>query len=126
MLSITTFYASLLALLFVWLSLNVIKLRRRFQVRLGDNNNLELRAAISAQSNAAQYIPFALLLLLMLEINQAHSLLLHLLALMLLSGRIIHARGLLKGLLPWRVRGMQLTLFMLIGSAVANLFLVVF
>jgi len=126
MIVITTFYASLLALFFVWLSLYVIKLRRRFKVRLGDGDNDELRAAISAQANAAQYIPFALLLILMLELNQAHFLLLHLLGLMLLSGRLIHARGILKSQIPLRVRGMQLTLFTLIGGAVANLLLLIF
>ena len=126
MVVITTFYASLLALFFVWLSLYVIKLRRRFQVRLGDGENNELRAAISAQANAAQYIPFALLLMLMLELNQAHVLLLHLLGLMLLSGRLIHARGILKDQIPLRVKGMQLTLFTLIGAAVANLLLLIF
>jgi len=119
----TPLYASLLALFFVWLSLYVIKLRRRFQIRLGDGENNELRAAISAQTNAAQYIPFALLLILMLELNQAHFLLLHLLGLMLLSGRLIHARGILKDQIPLRVKGMQLTLFTLIGGAAANLLL---
>jgi len=122
----TPLYASLLALFFVWLSLYVIKLRRRFQVRLGDGENNELRAAISAQANAAQYIPFALLLMLMLELNQAHILLLHLLGLMLLSGRLIHARGILKDQIPLRVKGMQLTLFSLIGAAAANLLLLIF
>ena len=126
MIVITTFYASLLALFFVWLSLYVIKLRRRFRVRLGDGENNELRAAISAQANAAQYIPFALLLMLILELNQAHVLLLHLLGLMLLSGRLIHARGILKDQIPLRVKGMQLTLFTLIGAAVANLLLLIF
>ena len=121
MLPVTTFYASLLALWFVWLSLNVIKLRRRFQIRLGDGSNNELQAAISAQSNAAQYIPFALLLIALLEINQAHLLFLHLLGLMLLSGRIVHARGILKDQIPLRVKGMQLTLFTLVGSSVLNL-----
>jgi len=126
MLSVTAFYASLLALLFVWLSLNVIKLRRRFQIRLGDGNNNELRAAISAQSNAAQYIPFALLLIALLEINQAHLLFLHILGLMLLCGRIVHALGILKNQIPLRVKGMQLTLFTLIGSAVLNLLYLIF
>lgn len=126
MVTISTLYASTLALFFVWLSLNVIKLRRRFQIQLGDGNNEELRAAISAQANAAQYIPFALLLLLMLEINQGHLLLLHLLGLMLLTGRVIHARGILKNDLKFRVKGMQLTFFTLIIAAATNLLYLIF
>lgn len=126
MIVITTFYASTLALFFVWLSLNVIKLRRRFRVRLGDGDNAELLAAISAQSNAAQYIPFTLLIIALLEINNGHGMLVHLFGLMLLSGRIIHARGILKNQIPLRVKGMQLTLFTLIGAAIANLLLLIF
>ena len=82
MITVTTLYACILALFFVWLSLNVIKLRRRFTVLLSDGQNEELSTAISAQANAAQYIPFMLLLLLLLEINHGHVILLHLLGLM--------------------------------------------
>lgn len=126
MLTITTFYASLLALLLVWLSLNVIKLRQRFRITLSDGNNASLRSAISAQANAAQYIPLTLLLILLLELNQAHDFLVHLFGLSLLTGRLVHARGILAQHIPTRVRGMQLTFFSLIGCAVANLFLLIF
>lgn len=126
MLTVTAFYASILALFFVWLSLNVIKLRRRFRVRLGDGDNNELQAAIAAQNNAAQYIPIALLMIAILETNNGHILLLNLLGLMLLSGRIIHACGILKSNLNFRVKGMQLTLFTLIFAAVGNLLYLIF
>lgn len=126
MLTVTAFYASILALFFVWLSINVIKLRRRFGVRLGDGDNNELQAAIAAQNNAAQYIPIALLMIAILEANNGHILLLNLLGLMLLSGRIIHARGILKSDLNFRVKGMQLTLFTLIFAAAGNLLYLIF
>ena len=124
--TVTTFYASVLALLLVWLSINIIKLRQRFKIPLGDGNNPSLRSAISAQANAAQYIPIALLLLLLLELNQAHAILLHLFGLSLLIGRIVHARGILTAHIPTRVRGMQLTFFTVIGCAVSNLFFLIF
>lgn len=122
----TPLYAALLTLLFVWLSLNVIKLRQRYKIRLGDGNNATLQAAISAQANAAQYIPITLILLLLLELNHAHILLLHTFGLTLLVGRIVHARGIQKDHTPSRVRGMQLTFLTLIGSAAANLIFIVF
>jgi len=122
----TPIYAALLTLLFVWLSLNVIKLRYRYKIRLGDGNNAALRAAISAQANAAQYIPIALILLLLLELNHAHFLLLHGFGMALLAGRVMHARAIQTDHIPMRVRGMQLTLFTLIGSALANLLLLLF
>ncbi|EGG99116.1 glutathione S-transfersae-related protein [gamma proteobacterium IMCC2047] len=124
--TVTTFYASLVTLLLVWLSINIIKSRQRFKITLGDGNNPRLKLAISAHANAAQYIPIALLLMLLLELNQAHSLLLHLFGLCLLAGRLIHARGILAEHIPTRVRGMQLTFFVLIGAAAANLILLIF
>jgi uncharacterized membrane protein YecN with MAPEG domain len=70
---ISSFYAALLALLIVWLSLRVIKLRRTKKVRLGDGGEPELQTAIRAQGNATEYIPISLILLALLELNGAHA-----------------------------------------------------
>jgi uncharacterized membrane protein YecN with MAPEG domain len=118
---ITSIYAALLAILIVGLSLNVIKLRQIGQVILGDGDNLELQSAIRAQGNATEYIPISLILLLLLELSKGHWSLLHIGGIVLLTGRLIHARGLLKGNLRFRVLGMQLTLFNIIYLAIANL-----
>ena len=118
---ITSIYAALLAILIVGLSLNVIKLRQIGQVILGDGDNLELQSAIRAQGNATEYIPISLILLLLLELSKGHWSLLHFGGIVLLTGRLIHARGLLKGNLRFRVLGMQLTLFNIIYLAIANL-----
>lgn len=104
---ITSIYAALLAILIVGLSLNVIKLRQIGQVILGDGDNLELQSAIRAQGNATEYIPISLILLLLLELSKGHWSLLHIGGIVLLTGRLIHARGLLKGNLRFRVLGMQ-------------------
>lgn len=126
MLTITTLYASILALFFLWLSVEVIKLRRRYQIRLGDGNNAALKATIAAHANTAQYLPISLILLALLEINQAHWLLLHGFGLALLAGRLIHAQGLINDRLPLRVKGMQLTFIALAGAAISNLIFIIF
>ncbi|MFN9647337.1 MAG: MAPEG family protein [Pseudanabaena sp.] len=118
---ITSIYAALLAILIVGLSLNVIKLRQIGQVILGDGYNLELKSAIRSQGNATEYIPISLILLLLLELSKGHWSLLHIGGIVLLTGRLIHARGLLKGNLRFRVLGMQLTLFNIIYLAIAPL-----
>ena len=59
---ITALYASLAALLIVKLSLSIIALRRKHQVRLGDGGVEELQTAIRIQANATEYIPITLLL----------------------------------------------------------------
>lgn len=118
---VTAIYAALLALLVVWLLLHVIKLRRTKKVRLGDAGDSELQGAIRAQANATEYIPLSILLLLLLEMSGGHPALLHAGGVAVLAGRAIHARGLLTDALRARVLGMQLTLFAIIGLAVACL-----
>ena len=119
---VTAIYAGISALLIVWLSFNVIKLRRANKVILGDGNLPELQNAIRAQANATEYIPIALILLMLLEYNGANVLFVHLGGMALLAGRVIHAKGLLSESLRYRVLGMQLTFFTIIGLAIMNIF----
>lgn len=118
---ITSIYASLSALLIVKLTLSVIKLRRKNRVSVGDGGNEELQLAIRTHSNAVEYIPIALLLLLTLELNGAPQILIHILGVTLLIGRILHAMGLSAKDLKKRVLGMQITVYLLIGLAVLNI-----
>ena len=118
---ITALYASLLALLIVWLSLNVIKARRKHKIRYGDGDNKQLICARTAHSNTVQYTPLALLLLLMLEINHASIWLIHILGASLLIGRIIYAHALLNERHSGRVTGMKITLYVLLALAFLNI-----
>ena len=117
---ITALYASLSALLIVGLSVSVIKLRRKNRIIVGDGGNEELQLAIRTHANAVEYIPIALLLLLMLELNGAPNILIHLLGATLLIGRIIHSIGVPAKNLPKRILGMQITIYLLIGLAILN------
>lgn len=114
-------YASLLAFLIAWLSLNVIKTRRRVKILFGDGGEHALQVARTAHSNAVEYIPLALILMFALEYNGATLWLVHGLGVALMTGRLIHARGILSETLHLRVLGMQVTLFTIIGLAVLNL-----
>jgi uncharacterized membrane protein YecN with MAPEG domain len=113
-------YASISAFIIVWLSLNVINKRRVLKVSIGDGNLEVLKTAMAAQSNAVEYIPIYLLLLFALEYNNANIILVHIFGLLLVMGRIIHARGILSGNLGVRVKGMQITLYSLIALAITN------
>lgn len=118
---ITALYASFLGLLIVWLSLNVIKFRKKHIIRYGDGNNIDLIIARTAHSNATEYIPVALLLLLLLELNHAGIWVIHLLGVSFVLGRLIHAYGILKKNHFGRVTGMKITLFAIIALAILNL-----
>ncbi len=55
---ISSLYAAMLALLIVWLSLRVIKLRREKKVRLGDGGEPELQAASEPREMQQNISPF--------------------------------------------------------------------
>ncbi len=118
---ITSIYAALLSLLIVWLSLNVVRLRRSGRVILGDGGNSELQVAIRTQGNATEYIPISLILLLILELSKGNALMLHIGGVALLIGRSLHAYGLTTGNLKLRVSGMAFTFSNIIYLAIANL-----
>jgi hypothetical protein len=102
----------------------VIKVRRTKKVSVGDGGDDELKTAMAAQSNALEYLPISLLLLFALEYNGAFLVLVHTLGIVLLVGRVIHARAMLANNLQRRVIGMQITIWVIIGLAIANLFFI--
>jgi len=91
---IVAFYAGLLALLFVVLSLNVIRLRRTARVSLGDGGDPALQRGIRAHGNLAEYGPLGLLLLLLMEIGGGAGILVHGLAAVFVAARCLHAAAL--------------------------------
>jgi hypothetical protein len=118
---ITGLYASLCALLIVKLSLNVVGLRRKYRVRLGDGGQDELQAAIRTQGNAVEYIPITLILMLLLELAGGAAWLIHLAGLSLLTGRLIHRAALTQNDVKKRVLGMRITLYLIIALSVLNI-----
>ncbi len=118
---ISVFYTILLALLIIWLSFNVIKIRRNKKVSVGDGDDVQLITAIAAQSNALEYIPISLLLMYPLEYNGAYPMIIHITGVFLIIGRVIHAHGLLNEKMNLRVLGMQITFLVIIGLTIANM-----
>lgn len=117
---ITALYASILAILIIWLAVQVIKQRRLNQVAYADGGVEALQIARSAQSNATEYIPITLILMALLEFNSAYPTWIHLTGIIFVIGRIIHARGILKEDLKRRVRGMQVTFLVILSLVVLN------
>ena len=115
---ITAFYASLLAFLFLLLSLRVIAQRREARVEIGHGESKELLRRQRVHANFTEYVPMALLLLAFAESLKAPSIVLHVLGLMLIVGRFAHAYALSQTphILRLRITGMWLTLTV-IGAA---------
>lgn len=93
-LPITGFYAGLLALLAIVLTLRVVSARRRFRVSIGDGGHGELSRRIRVHGNFVETVPLALILLGLCEAGNLSIYALHALGLMLLIGRIAHAASL--------------------------------
>lgn len=94
MMHITGLYAALGALLMFVLAARVMQLRHRHSVGLGTGGDESLARAIRAHANAVEYLPIALLLLLVLELDQTRAWLLHVFGIVLIVGRVLHAIGL--------------------------------
>lgn len=112
-------YAALLALLFVLLSVNVIRIRRQTRQALGSGGNPGLERRIRVHANFAEYVPLALLLLAFAEFGGAPGWLLHALCLALLFGRALHGWGVarLDEDVRFRIAGMTLTFASLLTTA---------
>lgn len=119
---ITALYAIPIALLFVGLSWRVITYRRSNQLGLGDHGDKSLTKRMRAQANCAEYAPFALLLMALVELQGAAPSVVHLIGLLLLVGRVAHGFGFSASPPKMRLRagGMLLT-FASYGVAIASL-----
>lgn len=122
MLPVTGLYAGVLALWFVWLATRVIKARRAHRVALGTAHRLVERPA-RAHGNFAEYVPFALLLMALCEVNGLPDWALHALGVALVAGRAAHAHGISREPeeFRWRVLGTSLTFTVILAAAAALL-----
>lgn len=121
---ITGFYAGLLAIIYVYLSLIVIHNRRKLKIGLGDGENRHFQQIIRSHGNFAEYVPITLVLMLVAEINSSNLLAIHLSGIAILFGRLMHAYGLRHhyGASWQRIWGGLLTFASIITLAVLNLY----
>jgi uncharacterized membrane protein YecN with MAPEG domain len=119
---ITALYAGLLGLLMMILAFRVVAVRRATSIGLGDGGDALLLSRIRIHGNAAEYVPLALILMLVLEINGASAAWLHGLGIALVVGRLAHAQGLTQaaGVSAGRFAGNILTWGVILIAAVKN------
>ncbi len=120
---ITGLYASLLALLLLALGFRVVRLRWRTKTGIGDGGDRGLARAIRVHGNAIEYVPIALVLLLVAELGGANPALLHGCGIGLVAARILHATGLSRtsGASPERIAGTVATFTVITVLAVVDL-----
>jgi uncharacterized membrane protein YecN with MAPEG domain len=122
---ITGLYGALIALVFLALSARVIMYRRANQLGLGDHGDKSLMKRMRAQANCAEYAPFGLLLMLLVDLQNPTPIVLHLIGTLLLLGRAAHGYGFSASppKMNLRAGGMLLTLASFLGSIFCLIFL---
>ena len=96
MLAITSLYASILAILVIFLAYKVVDFRRVKSVGLGDNGDKDGLRAIRVHANAVEYVPMIVILMGIYEVNGGSSMVLHIIGAVAVIARILHATGLSK------------------------------
>ena len=116
---VTPLYAGLLALWLMLLSVRVVDRRRSARVSLGDGGNPALQRAIRAHANFSEYVPFALIMLAILELSRFSIYVLHLLGATLLVARVLHGYSMSFNRHFWfgRYWGAVLTFVVMIAEA---------
>lgn len=123
MLIITGFFAAILAIFYVFLSLNVVKNRNRSKLPLIFWEDPRLTEAIRAHGNFSEYSPLFLILLALMEVNSSSGLWLYISAGVFTFARLLHAYSILSyepktGSLKLRTAGMILTFIPILSISV--------
>ena len=126
---VSAFYAALLVLVQVALTVNVVRFRRAQKVSLGTEKGDEsLVKAVRAHGNFIETVPAALIIIVLAELQGAPLWSIHSLGMLLLIGRGLHAHAILKCPNSYGITrpvGMALSLSVLILGALVNLWLAI-
>jgi uncharacterized membrane protein YecN with MAPEG domain len=114
---VTGLYAGLLALIGFVLAFLVGSKRGKLKISLGDGGNVGMIEANRRHMNWLEYVPIALILMAIIEINGGSSNWLHVLGGTLTAARIIHPFGITMAKMMHPARFVGATLTMLVTAA---------
>lgn len=113
--------AAAAALVNLWLSMRVGRVRVKEQVMVGDGGNDRVMRRMRAHSNYVENTPFVLILIALLEISCGQSMWLWGAGGIYLIGRVAHAYG-MDGNMPARSIGTLITMVTLLGLAIGAIY----
>jgi uncharacterized membrane protein YecN with MAPEG domain len=117
---IISFYAGILAFVYIAMSFYVIRGRFVNRISIGHAGNDDMARRMRMHGNFIEYVPFALFLLFLAEYQGANDLFIHALGILLTTGRLMHPIGILKAEGPsvFRAGGMVLTFLAILIAAI--------
>lgn len=114
---ITGCYAGILGLMMIALMIRAIRLRMKHRVSLGHGEQPDLEKAIRAHGNFVEVVPFALIIMFILETDQVNSLALYAFGTILILSRALHAYSIYHSVFKMRTLSMILTMLLIaVGS----------
>jgi uncharacterized membrane protein YecN with MAPEG domain len=123
---VTALYAGLLGLLAVAVAFPAGMLRGKLNIPVGDGGNPALLLAMRRHANFAEWVPLALLLIALLELNGVSARAIHGLGAALVIARLLHAIGLKSNTMKNAVRGLGAMATALITVTASVWLLIVF
>lgn len=115
---ITALYGALNAILNVLLAERVTRMRRVHNTSIGQGDAEPLLVAIRAHANNAEFVPLAIVMMLLVELCGGSPVYLHISGGLLFLARIAHAVGLPRpSPNPYRFAGVAITLFGIVANA---------
>lgn len=111
------------ALLNLWLSMRVGRVRTKEKIFVGDGGNELVTRRMRAHSNFVENTAFVLILLALVELGMGSSMWLWGAGALYLVGRILHALG-MDGMMWGRMAGTAITMLTQLGLAIAALTIV--
>jgi uncharacterized protein len=90
----TALYAGLLGLVAFGVAFPAGRLRGRLNIPVGDGGNPDLLCAMRRHANFVEWVPLALILIALLELNGVSTTMIHVFGTVLVVSRIAHAVGL--------------------------------
>ena len=120
---IVPLYAAIMAFILVFLSIRTLRLRHRHKVAIGHGSEPTLERATRVHANFCEYVPISLLLLFFFESLSDARLWVHIMCIVLVLGRLLHAYGVsqIDEDFRYRVTGMAMTFTVIISSSIGVL-----
>lgn len=117
---ISSFYAALVGVLCVVLSVTVVQMRVSKKISIGDGGDKTLSRMTRVFGNFVEYAPLVVILLVLAEMLGVAKLWLHVFGIAFIVGRVAHAVGLYRtlGINPGRTIGVLATLGTILGLAI--------
>jgi uncharacterized membrane protein YecN with MAPEG domain len=123
---VTALYAGLLGLVAVAVAFPAGMLRGKLNISVGDGGNPALLLAMRRHANFAEWVPLALILIALLELNGVSTRAIHSLGAALVIARLLHAIGLKSDTMQSVGRGLGAMATALITVTASVWLLVVF